>query len=79
MTLEQLLELPAADLERMTDKEIEDFFGPATLAITRPDKARAALAVRTNGNGGGPKLNGKVLDAKTTALLAGMGIDIEDL
>ncbi len=40
LTLEELLNCSASQLEAMTDKELEDHFGPM-LAFTRPDRETA--------------------------------------
>lgn len=79
MTLEELLELPASDLEKISDAELEAFFEPY-LNVTRPDRAaveKAKTNVTKKIAKGAPAED--IGRAKAFAFMAQLGVDVDDL
>lgn len=79
MKLEDLLEMSADQLEKITDKELEDWCKPF-FDVTRPDRVRAIKAKNPNHKSSNvsksyiPPAKKKALDA-----LASLGIDLSDV
>lgn len=77
MTIEQLIDCPAADIEKLTDNELEILFGPA-LNITRPDRAQVQRNSKRLGSAS-LKRPDNAAKAAIMGMLAGMGVDLDDL
>jgi len=80
MKLEDLLEMSADQLEKMTDKELEEWCKPF-FDVTRPDRVRAIKAKNPNHNKSNSSSKNYMPPAKRKALdaLLGLGIDLSDV
>ena len=72
MTLDQLLECSADELEKMTDAQLLEHFKPF-LDVTRPERARVAKSKTQHT----PAVFMTPAKKKSLSVLAGLGIDID--
>ena len=80
MKLEDLLEMSADQLEKMTDKELEEWCKPF-FDVTRPDRVRAIKAKNPHKTNNSSSSKSYMPPAKRKALdaLLGLGIDLSDV
>lgn len=77
MTIEQLLELPSSDWEKLTDAELLKYFEPY-LQFTRPDRAAQANPRKLSAKGPATIMTPEKREAiaKANAALAQFGLKI---